>query len=84
MHDLKADLSRYVARARSGEVVEVTSHGKPVARLTGIAPADALGVARLLVRGAAQWRGGKPALAPAAQLGVNGKSLSAMVLEDRG
>jgi prevent-host-death family protein len=84
MNELKAGLSRYVARARAGEVIEVTSHDKPVARLIGIATADAPGVARLLARGAAQWRGGKPALEPAVRLGTSGKALAEMVLEDRG
>jgi prevent-host-death family protein len=84
MNELKAGLSRYVARARAGEVIEVTSHDKPVARLTGITTADAPGVARLLASGAAQWRGGKPALEPAVRLGADGKGLAEMVLEDRG
>jgi prevent-host-death family protein len=84
MHELKAGLSRYVARARAGEVIEVTSHDKPVARLTGIASADAPGVARLLARGAAQWQGGKPALKAAVRLRATGKALAEMVLEDRG
>jgi prevent-host-death family protein len=84
MNELKAGLSRYVARARAGEVIEVTSHDKPVARLIGIVTADAPGVARLLARGAAQWRGGKPTLKPAVRLGTSGKSLAEMVLEDRG
>ncbi|MCK6211574.1 type II toxin-antitoxin system prevent-host-death family antitoxin [Georgenia sp. EYE_87] len=33
---LKAQLSSYVERARSGEVVVVTDHGRPVAQLTPI------------------------------------------------
>ena len=84
MNELKAGLSRYVARARAGEVIEVTSHDKPVARLIGIVTADAPGVARLLARGAAQWRGGKPMLGPAVRLATGGKALAEMVLEDRG
>jgi prevent-host-death family protein len=84
MHELKAGLSRYVARARAGEVIEVTLHDKPVARLTGIASADAPGIARLLARGAAQWRGGRPTLTPAVLLGADGRSLSEVVREDRG
>jgi len=38
MHQLKSGLSRYVARARAGEVIEITSHDKPVARMVGIPP----------------------------------------------
>ena len=84
MHQLKAGLSRYVARARAGEVIEVTSHDKPVARIVGIPATEPLGVARLIARGAAQWRGGKPAPQPAVRLLAGGKALSEMVREDRG
>ena len=84
MRELKIGLSRYVARARAGEVIEVTSHDKPVARIVGIPPTGSSGVARLLARGAAQWRGGKPALQPAVKLAVTGNALSEMVVEDRG
>lgn len=84
MHELKAGLSRYIAQARAGEVIEVTSHDKPVARIVGIPAGDSSGVARLLARGAAQWRGGKPALHTPVRLASGGKPLSEMVLEDRG
>lgn len=84
MHELKAGLSRYMAQAHAGEVIEVTSHDRPIARIVGIPSVGPSGVTRLLVRGAAQWSGGKPALQPAIKFGVGGKSLSEMVLEDRG
>jgi prevent-host-death family protein len=84
MHELKAGLSRYVAQARAGEVIEITSHDKPVARLVGVPPAQPPGVARLLARGAAQWSGRKPTPRAAVPLAASGKPLSAIVLEDRG
>lgn len=84
MHALKVGLSRYVAQARGGEVIEVTSHDKPVVRIVGIPSSDNLGIGRLLASGAAQWGGGKPALHAAVQLKGSGKSLSEMVREDRG
>ncbi len=84
MHQLKAGLSHYVAQARAGEVIVVTSHDKPVARIVGIPLADPSGVGRLLARGAAQWSGGKPDPGLAAKLTAGGKSLSEIVLEDRG
>jgi prevent-host-death family protein len=84
MHELKAGLSRVMARARAGEVIEVTSHDKPVARIVGIPPTGASGLTRLLTSGAAQWAGGKPSHEPAVQLAPGGKSLSEMILEDRG
>lgn len=84
MHELKAGLSRYIAQARTGEVIEVTSHDKSVARIVGIAPTDKGGVTRLLARGAAHWGGGKPSPLPPVALGSRGKLVSEMVLEDRG
>ncbi len=84
MHEFKAGLSRYMAQARAGEVIEVTSHDKPIARIVGIPATQTRGVARLLSSGAAQWSGRKPVLLPATPLGAGGKSLGDMVLEDRG
>ncbi len=81
IHQLKAGLSRYIAKARAGEVIEVTSHDKPVARIVGIPTTGRAGVARLLARGAAQWGGSKPSFQPPLTLGATGKSLSEMVLE---
>ena len=84
MHVLKAGLSRYVAQARAGKVIEVTSHDKPVVRIVGIPSSDNAGIGRLLAGGAAQWGGGKPALHAAVKLKGGGKSLREMVREDRG
>lgn len=84
LHELKASLSRCIGWARAGEVIEITLHHKPVARIVGIAAANASGMARLLARGAAQWRGGKPALRPAVKLVPGGQSLSEMLIRDRG
>ena len=72
-----------MARAQAGEVIELTSHDKPVARLVGIAPGLAPGLARLLASGAVHWSGGKPALQPPIALTPGGKSVSEMVMEDR-
>lgn len=84
MHELKSGLSRYIARARAGEVIEITSHDKPVARLVGVPVAGPAGVSRLLARGAATWAGGKPALLAPVVLSLGGQSVSDIVLEDRG
>jgi prevent-host-death family protein len=83
MHEFKSGLSRYIAQARAGEVIEVTSHDKPVARLIGIPATHHDGVARLLASGRAQWAGGKPATGQAITLGP-GRLLSDIVQEDRG
>lgn len=84
MRELKTGLSRCIAQARAGTVIEVTSHDKPVARIVGIPPAGSSGVARLLARGAAQWSGGKPELHPAVPLTPGGRPMSELVSEDRG
>lgn len=39
MHDAKSDLSRLVKRAADGEDIVIARNGKPVARLTRLAPA---------------------------------------------
>ena len=83
MQEFKSHLSQYVGQAQSGELIELTSHRKVVARIVGVPPADSAGVARLLAAGAASWQGGKPAGA-ALELQAVGKPVSAMVLEDRG
>lgn len=83
VHKLKAGLSRYVARALAGEVIEVTLRGQTVARLDGV-PAGPMGVSRLLARGAATWGGGKPALLGPILLSARGKTVSEIVREDRG
>lgn len=84
VRDLKAGLSRYLTQAQSGQVIEVTSHSKPVARLVGIPSTRAQGIAQLLATGAAQWRGGKPLLKKPVELSPADKPLSSLVLEDRG
>ena len=84
MNELKAGLSSYVARARSGEVIVITSHDKPVARLIG-APADVpQGLAGLVASGDAQWAGGKPADFQPLALPGHARSMADRVLEDRG
>ena len=40
VRDLKDHLSEYLRRARAGEEIVVTSHGKPVGRLVGPYPSS--------------------------------------------
>jgi prevent-host-death family protein len=84
VRELRAGLSRYVALARDGAVIEITTHGEPVARMIGVPHASKGGIARLLATGAAQWNGRKPALLDPVVLCGEGKPLSAIVIEDRG
>lgn len=83
MRELKSHLAQYIKQARSGQPVEVTSHRKVVARLSGVPIADNSAVSRLLASGAAIWQGGKPAGA-ALVLKTQGTPVSQMVLDDRG
>jgi prevent-host-death family protein len=82
VRDLKAHLSQYLSQAGNGELIEITSHRRVVARLSGVARAEHAGVARMLASGAAQWAGGKPAGA-AVRLTPRGRSVSDLLLEDR-
>jgi prevent-host-death family protein len=83
IHEFKSHLSQYVGQAQAGELIELTSHRKVVARLIGVPSVGSAGISRLLASGAASWKGGKPQGA-ALVLKSGGKSLSEIVLEDRG
>jgi len=83
MQEFKSHLSRYVGQAQSGQLIELTSHRKVVARIVGVPPTDSAGVSRLLAAGAATWQGGKP-VGAAFRLQEHGKLVSALVMEDRG
>jgi len=83
MQEFKSHLSRYVVEAQSGQLIELTSHRKVVARLIGVPAAENVGVSRLLATGMASWQGGKPVGAEL-RLQAQGVPVSAMALEDRG
>jgi prevent-host-death family protein len=83
VRDFKARLSHYLRRARAGQTIEITSHRKIIARLTGVPPTETGGVSRLIASGAAQWSGGKPRGAEI-RLTDLGQRVSDMVLQDRG
>jgi prevent-host-death family protein len=83
MRELKSHLALYIKQARAGQPVEVTSHRKVVARLSGVPAADDSAVSRLLASGAAAWQGGKPAGA-ALKLSAKGTLVSQIALDDRG
>jgi prevent-host-death family protein len=83
MQEFKSHLSHYVSEAQSGQLIELTSHRKVVARIVGVPLADSAGVSRLLVAGIATWQGGKP-VGATLRLQERGKLVSELVLEDRG
>lgn len=83
VREFKSHLSSYLARVQDGEELVVTSHNRPVARVSGLAAGLPPGIAALLAAGQAEWHGGKPAGARI-KLAPQGKSLADMVIEDRG
>jgi prevent-host-death family protein len=62
MQEFKSHLAQYVGQAQSGQVIELTSHRKVVARLVGVPTSDNEGIARLLATGRASWQGNPPKL----------------------
>ncbi len=55
VRELRQNLSVYLRRVASGETLEVTEHGHPVARLTPLPRGDDL-IARLEAEGRLAWR----------------------------
>jgi prevent-host-death family protein len=84
VRELKAALSSYLARARAGEIVEVTSHRRAIARIVGVPATENAGLAILMASGEVSWNGHKLRFAKPLTLNAKGKSVSRMVLEDRG
>ena len=87
VRDLKTHLSEWLARAQSGEVVEVTSHRKPIARITAVKHADSRissPLQKAIDAGLISWNGQKPNLPPPVKLRGQQKLLSDIVIEDRG
>lgn len=83
VRELKASLSGMLLRAQQGEVIEVTSHRKPIVRIVGIPPNAAEGLRGLIASGALSWSGGKPGLEPPVVLAASGTPVNRMVLENR-
>lgn len=83
IQELKANLAKYVSHAQAGVVIELTSHRRVVALITGVPTTADPAVSRLLAAGAANWKGGKPK-GSNLKIRSGGKSLSEMVIEDRG
>jgi prevent-host-death family protein len=84
IRELRLNLSRYVARVRTGAEVIVTDHGRPVARLGPIEDGEAKR-ARLIREGrlTPASRPKSKTLPPPIPLIGEGPLVSDMVLEDR-
>ncbi|MCP9917765.1 type II toxin-antitoxin system prevent-host-death family antitoxin [Cyanobium sp. ATX 6F1] len=87
MRDLKTHLSEWLARAQAGEVVEVTSHRRPIARITAVKQPDPSSSPHPLQKAidacVITWSGQKPVFPPPVKLNDSGKLVSEIVLEDR-
>ncbi|MBU1665657.1 MAG: type II toxin-antitoxin system prevent-host-death family antitoxin [Gammaproteobacteria bacterium] len=84
IRELKSGLSHVLAQAQAGEVIEVTSHNRPIARIVGIPAHGDAGLRHLIANGAVTWAGGKPEFEQPLVLSPSGTPVSQMVLEDRG
>ena len=87
VRDLKTHLSEWLARAQAGEVVEVTSHRRPIARITAFHPAETTSTHPLqqaMDVGLISWNGQKPVFPPPIKLKGNGTLISEIVIQDRG
>jgi prevent-host-death family protein len=86
VRDLKTHLSEWLARAQCGEVVEVTSHRKPIARITAVKPADSEisnPTQQAIDAGLISWNGKKPVMPPPVKLNDGGPLISDLVIEGR-
>jgi prevent-host-death family protein len=87
VRELKAHLSQWLARAQAGELVEITSHRRAIARISGLkppVPAAAHPLQAAIDAGLVSWNGNKPVIPTPIVLKGSGKLISAIVLEDRG
>lgn len=83
IRELKAHLSAFVDRIENGEVITVTKHGRPVARI--IPPEISAGLAELIAEGRLSWSGKRLGKLPKPiKLKGKGKMASDYVIEDRG
>jgi prevent-host-death family protein len=86
VRELKNRLSEHLRAVKSGRSIVVTSHSKPVARLSPVPSESATGIQRLLEEGLVTWNGKKPRGAGRRQpvkLKGSGKTIAEMVLADR-
>lgn len=84
IRELKSRLSHYLRLARGGESVVITDRGVPVGRLVPI-EADLEGrIAALRTAGLLQWSGRRLATRKPTVRIAKGKTVSDLLVEDRG
>ena len=62
INELKSGLYRVLAKAQAGEIFEITSHSKPIARIVGIPQQEDAALSKLMVSGALTWNGKKTSI----------------------
>lgn len=86
LRDLKTHLSECLSRVQAGEVVEVTSHRKPIGSITGVKkkdPASTNPLQMAIDAGIVSWNGQKPIFASPVKLNDGGPLISDIVIEAR-
>lgn len=86
VRELKDRLSEHLRAVKGGRSIVVTSHKKPIARLSPVAARSASGIQHLIAEGHATWNGKKPKGAGRRgllKLHGSGPTMSDMVLADR-
>jgi len=84
VRELRQNLSVYLDRVKDGQTLEVTEHGRPVARLTPLQPADLSPYERLVADGhVARARGDLLDLGPPLPRAPGERPLSEILLEMR-
>lgn len=87
VRELKDRLSEHLRVVQSGQSIVVTSHRKPIARLSPVPAESIKGIDRLIADGLAAWNGKKPRGAGRrmpVKLRGSGPTVADMVLADRG
>lgn len=84
VHDLKNRLSQYLQRVKQGELIIITSHHKPVAKLISIPQQETAsnGANALLQLEGVNWNGKKPK-GGQNRPKITGKTVADYVIEDR-
>jgi len=81
VREFKNGASHFIDRVQAGEVLTVTRHGKPVAR---VVPAGMpTGLAQLVAEGRVRWSGRQPSLPAPIELRGDGPLASDYVIEGR-
>ncbi|MEO5887729.1 MAG: type II toxin-antitoxin system prevent-host-death family antitoxin [Anaerolineales bacterium] len=84
IRDFKARMSYYLAKAKKGQIINVTSHGKPVARIFPPNITLEQRVKALQEAGIIAWSGQKPPHRKPVLVNKSNKLVSDLVIEMRG